>query len=184
MVQSEKGRSIEPSWRERAEVRCGAIPVPRRGWRRLSGGTRHASQAGHKAFHRLGNAPAASNPSRAANSGQNSHSRADGVHRLFDVRGIGTEERSHPTTLLTCSCQNRKAEVACDVTGMRKLKARQRARLLICGYAVIRPESGLQACPSFSQCFRWFSRGLVLAHRDRRTRAVIAHESAFLYTRN
>jgi len=63
--------------------------------------------------------------------------------------------------------------VACDVTGidqtkrnrsaMRKLKARQRARLLISGYAVIRPESGLQAWPPFSQCFRIFFEDLLLA---------------------
>jgi len=30
----------------------------------------------------------------AANSTQNSHSRADGIYTLFDVRGIGTGEQS------------------------------------------------------------------------------------------
>ena len=53
-------------------------------------------QAGHKALHRLGNAPAAPQSLWAANSAQNRRSRADGVHRLFDVRGIGTDEGSRP----------------------------------------------------------------------------------------
>lgn len=37
-------------------------------------------RAGHKTLHRLGNAPAAPQPIRAANSALNRHSRADGVH--------------------------------------------------------------------------------------------------------
>ena len=58
---------------------------------------RTTRQAGHKAFHRLGNAPAAPNPYRAANSAQNRRSASSMPERDYgDVRMSRTQGEKLP----------------------------------------------------------------------------------------